>query len=78
MGKYLMVHRHNYGVSVAAFIAKDFDPTGATLPALTEEGQMIKLAKLCGLDYEPEKEESIDLVALGDEEVVEVSLKDLQ
>lgn len=56
----LLIHRHEYGVSTAVFEAVGF----LNEDFVMEEEQAIKLAKLCGLDFEPNKGEELDIVDL--------------
>jgi hypothetical protein len=61
--KKLLVHRHQYGTSTAFCLAKDFKDKDLLL---TEE-QAIKLARICGLDFEPQKGEELDLLDVPSE-----------
>lgn len=56
MKKKLLVHRHQYGTSTAFFYAADFEITDVS------EEQAPRLAKLCGLDFEPEKGEDLEIL----------------
>jgi hypothetical protein len=69
--KYLLIHRHEYGISHAIFTAEGFDPLNLDVEHFT------KLAKACGLDFEPEKEEELTIVDL-DGRVCNVTIKDLE
>ena len=55
----LLVHRHKYGTSTAFFNSE------LERQDITEE-QAIKLAKLCGLDFEPNKDEELDILDVPD------------
>jgi hypothetical protein len=71
--KKLLIHRHKYGTSTAVceavgFKGKDF---------LLNEEQAIKLAKLCGLDFEPDKGEELDIVDLDTEDVTTITREQL-
>ena len=61
--KKLLIHRHQYGVSTAVCQAVGFQ----NADFLLEEEQAIKLAKLCGLDFEPHKGEELNIVDLENE-----------
>jgi hypothetical protein len=54
----LLIHRHEYGYSTAFCLAKDFKDKDLLL----SEEQAIKLAKICGLDFEPDKGEELTIV----------------
>lgn len=54
----LIVHRHEYGTSTSFCELKDFTDKDC----LISEDQAVKLAKLCGLDFEPNKGEELDLL----------------
>lgn len=56
MNDYLIIHRHKYGTSHAIFTAADFDPREL------KEDDAISLAKLCGLDFEPQKNEELEFL----------------
>lgn len=53
--KKILVHRHEYGTSIAIFTC-DFNTDN-----LSEE-EAVTLAKKCGLDFEPEKSEQLDIL----------------
>jgi hypothetical protein len=56
MKKLLLVHRHKFGTSTAFCKAKDF-----TREDVSQE-EAIKLAKLCGLDFEPDEGEELEIL----------------
>jgi len=58
MQKKLLVHRHQHGTSISFCNLKDF----STEDCRISEKQAIKLAKLCDLDFEPDKGEELDLI----------------
>ena len=60
--KKLLIHRHEYGTSIAVCILEGFKDEDLLM---TEE-QSIKVAKLCGLDFEPEKNEELEIVDLDE------------
>ena len=51
----LLVHRHQYGTSTA-FFKSSLERQNIT------EDQAIRLAKLCGLDFEPHKDEELEIL----------------
>lgn len=53
--KKILIHRHEYGTSVAT-CKTDFDASQLS------ETESIKLAEICGLDFEPEKGEELDIL----------------
>jgi hypothetical protein len=59
----LLVHRHEYGTSTAFCLAKDFKDKDLLL----NEKQAIKLANICGLDFEPDKDEALDILDVPSE-----------
>ena len=61
--KKLLVHRHEYGTSTAFCLTKDFKDKDLLL----SEEQAIKLAKICGLDFEPEKGEDLEILDVPSE-----------
>jgi hypothetical protein len=64
--KKVLIHRHEYGTSISFCNLKDFSDEDCIL--LTED-QSIKLAKLCDLDFEPEKGEELDLLDVPTETI---------
>ena len=48
--RFVLIHTHKFGVSHAIFDAQGFNPQ-----RLSEE-QYTRLAKACGLDYDPDRE----------------------
>jgi hypothetical protein len=69
--RYVLIHRHQFGVSHAIFDAQGFNPQ-----RLSEE-QYTNLAKACGLDYEPNKEEGIE-VLVADTDIRLITKADLK
>lgn len=65
--KKLLIHRHQYGVTVTFCNLKDFKETDLN------EDQSVKLAHLCGLNFEPEKNESLDIMDSPSEEIKEIT-----
>lgn len=61
MKKLLLVHRHEYGTSTAFFNAQNFEREDVS------EEQATRLAKLCGLDFEPDKNEKLDILEVIDD-----------
>lgn len=70
--KKLLIHQHQYGISHAVIEATGFSNEDFFL----DEEQIIKLAKLCGLDFEPHKDESIDIVDL-EEGIIKIKREQL-
>ena len=58
--KKLLIHRHQYGTSTAVCNCVGFKKN-ELVNGLSED-QSIELAKLCGLDFEPDKGEELDIV----------------
>ena len=70
--KKLLIHRHQYGISTAICQGIGFKDADFLL----EEDQAIKLAKLCGLDFEPDKNEELDIIDL-EEDVTTITKEQL-
>lgn len=66
---YLLIHFHEYGVSHAVINCKEFNPT-----SFANDDEAIALARLAGLDFEPDKDEELDVVEL-DSDIVTISKK---
>ena len=58
--KKLLIHRHQYGTSVAVCNCVGFKKN-ELVNGLSEE-QSIEIARLCGLDFEPSKSEELDIL----------------
>lgn len=72
MPKYFVVHKHEYGGS-GYQIETDFD----LMQAVQDYGDWdLRLAVLVGIDYEPWKDEEIDLCPFEEIRFVEITLKD--
>lgn len=56
--KKVLIHRHEYGTSISFCNLKNFSNEDCHLT----EDQAVKLAKLCDLDFEPNKGEELDLI----------------
>jgi hypothetical protein len=70
--KKLLIHEHQYGISHAVIDATGFSDGDFLL----DDEQFIKLAKLCGLNYEPHKDETISIVDL-DEGITKIKREQL-
>lgn len=51
----IILHVHNHGTSVAVFTC-DFDTNQLS------DAETLKLAEICGLDFEPELGEDLDII----------------
>jgi hypothetical protein len=71
--KKLLVHRHEYGTSTAFCVVKDFKDKDLLL----SEEQAIKLAKICGLDFEPDKGEELNFLDVPSEKDIPTITKDM-
>jgi len=71
--KKLLVHRHQYGTSTAFCLAKDFKDKDLLL----SEEQAIKLAKICGLDFEPDKGEELEILDVPSEKDIPTITKEM-
>jgi hypothetical protein len=71
--KKLLIHRHEYGTSTAFCLAKDFKDKDLLL----SEGQAIKLANICGLDFEPHKGEELDILDVPSENDIPTITKEM-
>jgi hypothetical protein len=69
---YLLLHRHQYGTTAALFTTDDWDPH-----KIIDEDKIIALAHCCGLDYEPHKNESVEILDYDNKTVTHVSEEDL-
>ena len=70
--KYLLIHTHRFGTSHAIFLAEGFNPL-----KIKNNKQIKALTKICGLDYEPEREEEL-LMFEADTDVVMITKADLK
>ena len=71
--KKLLVHCHQFGTSTAFCLAKDFKDKDLLL----SEEQAIKLAKICGLDFEPDKGEELSILDVPDERDIPTITKEM-
>jgi hypothetical protein len=69
----LLVHRHEYGYSTAFCLAKDFKDKDLLL----NEKQAIKLANICGLDFEPDKGEELTILDVPNENDIPTITRDM-
>lgn len=70
---FLAIHRHEYGETTVLFACKS---NLTELSNLLSEDQAVQLAERLGLDYEPEKGESLAIVDF-DPEVMVISVHDM-
>jgi hypothetical protein len=72
--KRILIHRHQYGISTAFCNFEGFKQEDL----LMSEEDAIKVAKLCGLDYEPAKGEDLEIISIDDEGITTITKDMLQ
>jgi uncharacterized protein YgfB (UPF0149 family) len=71
--KYLLIHRHKFGVSHAFFVTEDFRVKDDKF----SEELITKIAKLCQLDYDKDADEELTVLSV-DENTTFVTKEDLK